>query len=78
MNNNYNDIKVAVTGGDMRMIYCASALADAGFEVGFSGFDNAAIERTGAVRCRSAEDAGDRTPKAPRASRDPLKPIINR
>ena len=57
MNNNYNDIKIAVTGGDMRMIYCASALADAGFEVGFSGFDNAAIERTGAVRCRSAEDA---------------------
>ena len=54
---NYNDIRLAVIGGDMRMIYCASALADAGFEVGFCGFDNAAVEYTNAVRCRSAEDA---------------------
>ncbi|MBO4422954.1 MAG: dipicolinate synthase subunit DpsA [Clostridia bacterium] len=57
MNDNYNDIKLAVIGGDLRMIYCASALADKGFEVCFCGFDSAKTDCGGAVRCRTPEDA---------------------
>lgn len=53
----YNDIKIAVIGGDMRMIYCASSLSELGFEVSFCGFDSAAAEYTGAVRCRTVQDA---------------------
>lgn len=57
MNDNYNDIKLAVIGGDLRMIYCAASLADSGFEVGFCGFDNVPADCGDAVRCRTPEDA---------------------
>lgn len=52
-----NDIKLAVTGGDIRMIYCAKKLAEHGFEVGFCGFDSAGRDCGDAVRCRTVTDA---------------------
>ena len=52
-----NDIKLAVIGGDIRMIYCAKKLAECGFEVSFCGFDCAAPDCGDAVRCRTVKDA---------------------
>lgn len=52
-----NEIKLAVTGGDIRMIYCAKELASRGFEVGFCGFDSGGSDCGDAVRCRTAKDA---------------------
>lgn len=52
-----NDIKLAVVGGDIRMIYCAKELAKRGFEVSFCGFDSAGKDCGDAVRCRTVKDA---------------------
>ena len=52
-----NDIKIAVTGGDIRMIYCAKELAKRGFEVSFCGFDCTGKDCGDAVRCRTVKDA---------------------
>ena len=57
MNNKYNDIRLAVICGDMRMLYCARELAGRGFEVGFYGFENTGADCGDAVRCRTVEDA---------------------
>lgn len=52
-----NDIKLAVIGGDIRMIYCARELASRGYEVGFCGFDTGRTDCKDAVRCRTVKDA---------------------
>lgn len=52
-----NDIKIAVIGGDIRMIFCARALAERGCEVGFCGFDSGGADCGDAVRCRTVKDA---------------------
>ena len=52
-----NDIKLAVVGGDIRMIYCAKNLASRGFEVCFCGFDSGSFDCGDAVRCKTAADA---------------------
>ena len=52
-----NDIKLAVIGGDIRMIYCAKRLCGYGYEVSFCGFDCAGQDCGGAVRCRTVKDA---------------------
>ena len=51
-----NEIKLAVIGGDIRMIYCAKKLAEYGFEVSFCGFDSAGRDCGDAVRCRTVKD----------------------
>ena len=51
------DIKLAVIGGDLRMLYCASSLSARGFETCFCGFDHASADCGGAVRCGSVADA---------------------
>lgn len=55
--NDINGTKLAVVGGDMRMLYCAKELAARGFETALSGFDGAGADPGGAVRCRTAADA---------------------
>lgn len=55
--NDMNDIKIAVIGGDIRMIFCLKALSSRGFEVSFCGFDRAGQDCGDAVRCRTVKDA---------------------
>ncbi len=57
MNDLYNSVKLAVIGGDIRMIYCAAYLSELGFEVSFCGFDSTKTPCGGAVRCRNTIDA---------------------
>ena len=52
-----NNIKTAVLGGDIRMLFCAKELASRGFEVSFCGFDRAGEDCGDAVRCRTVKDA---------------------
>ena len=53
--NDINGTKLAVVGGDMRMLYCAKELAARGFETALYGFDGA--DPGGAVKCGTAADA---------------------
>ncbi len=55
--NDIKQMKFAVIGGDIRMLYCAAALSERGAEVSFCGFDTPSGICGGAVRCGGMADA---------------------
>ena len=51
------DIKIGFVGGDMRQIFCASKLAENGFEIALYGFDKYMADVGLCTRCDNPEDA---------------------
>lgn len=51
------DIKIAFVGGDMRQIFCASKIAENGFETALYGFDKYMADVGLCTRCDNPEDA---------------------
>jgi len=51
------DIKLAVTGGDMRMLFCAKELCRLGFETSVFGFAGSGEQYGDTVRCATVADA---------------------
>ena len=57
MTDKYNNIKIAVIGGDLRMLHCGRYLSEFGFETALYGFDNCCDNIGGCTKCASFEDA---------------------
>lgn len=57
MTNNPVTKKIAVIGGDARMLYCAKKLCEFGFETTVFGFDMAEEIPLGCIKCNDINDA---------------------